>query len=148
MTHSTQDYATIAHRHGLLISSQSPDVATLALGGPTGAGLAPGRPRLAQPRRLGRRQVLEERLRHLGRSAAIVDTSDLQDPAAPARQGDHDEISGADPPRGPRRLVVDVDLAAVARRRRLAARLEHPRGPEPLVHTDRIERGLHAETVS
>src|SRR5215510_5993730 len=144
MTRSTQDYATIAHRHGLLISSQPLDVATLALGRPAGAGLAPGRRRLARARRLGRCQVLEERLRDLRRSAAVVEAGDLQDPAAPARQGDLDEIPGPDPPRGLRRLVVHVDLAAVARHRRLAARLEHPRGPEPLVNADRIGRGLHA----
>src|SRR5262245_65634322 len=113
MTRSTQDYATIAHRHGLLISSQPLDVATLALGRPTGAGLAPGRPRLARSGRLGRRQILEERLRDLHRSAAVVEAGNLQDPAAPARQGDHDAVPGADPPRGLRRLAGPLDLAAV-----------------------------------
>ena len=40
-----------------------------------------------------------------------------------------------------RRLGVDVHLAAIARRRGQAARLEHSRRPQPLVRADRIERG-------
>src|SRR5262249_31841232 len=141
MTRSTQDDATIAHRHGLLMSSQPLDVATLALGRPTGTGLAPGRPRLARWGGRGRRRTRKARLAAPRRSAAVVEAGTLQDPAAPARRVDPAATPGADPPRGLRRLVVHVDLAAVARHRRLATRLEHPRGPEPLVNADRIERG-------
>ena len=136
-----------ALRHALP-PPQALGVAALALGGATGAGHTPRRRRLARPRRLGRRQIFEEHPRDLGRSAALADAGHLQDATAPSRQGDRDEISGPDPPGGLHGLVVHIDFTAVARHGRLATRLEHPRRPEPLIHTDRIERGLHAETVS
>src|SRR5262245_49267622 len=147
MTRSTRGWPTIAH-HVSLIPSQTCDVAPLALRGPPAAGVAPRRRRLAQPRGLGRCQVLEELPGVLGRPAPLAKARDLQDAAASTRQRDRDEIARPHPPRGLRGLVVDVDLAAVACDRGLAARLEHARRPEPLVHTDRIERALHGETVS
>src|SRR5207245_11317466 len=128
--------------------SQALDRAALTLGGPPGPGLAPWWCGLARARRLRRRQVREERLRGLGRSSSVADRGDLEDTTASSRQGDHDEISGPHLPGGLGRLVVDVDLAAVACRGGEAPRLEHPRGPQPLVDADRIERGLHSETVS
>src|SRR5690242_20883943 len=49
-----------------------------------------------------------------------------------------DELGGLD------RLLVDVDLAAGARGRGEAARLEHPRRPQPLVDAQRIVLAAHA----
>ena len=132
-----------------LVSPQPVDFAALALGRTAGAGLsgtaaAPARDRggsggvrssksaraaSADPRRSPTPTTLRMRRRPRGRLTSM---------RSPARTR----------LRRLRRLRVDVHLAAVARGRGQASRLEHARGPEPLVHADRIRGGLHRETVS
>ena len=85
-------------------------------------------------RRLRRREVLVERARHRGRAAALVERHHLQDAPVPLRQRDLHDVAGPHVLGGLHRLIVDVDLAAVAGGRRQAARLEGARRPQPLVH--------------
>ena len=93
-------------------------------------------------------QVFEQGPRDGGRAAAIAQCGDLQDPPAALRQGHAHDVARAQGPRRLGPLRVDVDLAAVARVRGQAARLEDAGRPQPLVDPHGIERFRHGQTVS
>src|SRR5262249_39441244 len=113
-----------------------------------GAGLAERRRRLARPRRLGGRQILEERPRGLRRSASIAGGDNLQEATPPPPKTHLETITRSEPPGRPRPPPLDCHPSPRPRRRGQASRLEDAGGPQPLVDSDRIRGGLHAETVS
>src|SRR5439155_1183075 len=95
--------------------AQPVERAALALGRAAGARRPKRRRRPAGARRLGRREVVVEQARVRGRAPALVEADDLEDPAAALGQRNLYIVAGADPLGRLGRLVVDVDLAAVAR---------------------------------
>src|SRR5207237_3454806 len=94
---------------------QPVELAPLALGWPTHAGRPVGRRRLTRARRLGWREIFVERARLRRAASTIVEHQDLDDAAAPLREGDPDHVAGAHRLGRLGRLVVDVDLTPPAR---------------------------------
>jgi len=79
-----------------------------------------------------------------GSAAALVEADHLENPPATLRERYLYIVSGADRLGRLGRLVVELDLAAIARISGETARLEHARRPQPLVNPQRI----HGVTVS
>src|SRR5215813_547146 len=124
--------------------AQTVQRATLALGRPAGAWWTKRRRRPPWPWRLGRREVVVEQAR-MGRGAApLVQPDHLEDPAAPLPQRNLYIVTGADRLGRLGRLIVDVDLSAVAGVRGETSSLEYASGPQPFVDPQRI----HGLTVS
>src|SRR6266508_5430407 len=86
-----------------------------------------------------RRQVLVQSARDTRGTAPVGETDDAQRAEA---LGDRDaqQVTVTQRLRRLRRLLVDLDLAAVTRLRRQRARLEDARGPQPAVGPDRLGR--------
>src|SRR5215467_7811159 len=114
-------------------AAEAIDEPTLALGRPPQAAGTDHRRRDAQlARRRRRRQVLVESGRLRSGAAAIGERGDLHDLLPPGHR-DVEQIAGTHYPRRLGRLLVEVDLAAVAGPRGERTALEEARGPQPLV---------------
>src|SRR5215472_736925 len=114
-------------------AAEAIDEPTLALGRPPQAAGTDHRRRDAQlARRRRRRQVLVESGRLRSGAAAIGERGDLHDLLPPGHR-DVEQIAGTHYPRRLGRLLVEVDLPAVAGPRGERTALEEARGPQPLV---------------
>jgi len=126
---------------------QALELPALALGRSAGTGLTPRRRRLADPRWRRGRQILVQRASHRRGPADGRERLDLHEPLAAALR-DAEAVAHSHRLGRLRGVVVDVHFAPRARGGGQASRLEEARGPEPLVHAERIRRICHAQTVS